>query len=382
MSSIQLPYADDVEEQHRYSIRHKYSAVAHPRYGDPFELEVEDCNITFDSSWSPYIQGDLTVKLIEDQEMLDSLDPRNGCRVNIYMGYIYDGFVDDVHLVANVHIRSRTVDRPSNQIKLTLSGDEALAQDYKRLAWDSTPNLTGINEFVQYHANIAQKPFTATVVSDVPALWGASALAGMVQDPGKDSLSMIQDAAERLNLWIYVDGDRTWRIRNKAEYVGATALKLTTGASGTILSSSSVLTRGDVDGSGFHNGVSLKYSWRDGAGNDQVIYGNAAVLSGPWAITEIGWNTFFAEREYSITQANANQAAANALKSLVGRGHQMSMEAHAAYWIRPGMTVTVQLPLGEQERLLVRQVTFRPTDGTMQIALYQPIDVTITTTGV
>ena len=313
--------------------------------------------------------------------MLDALDARNGCRVSIYMGYVYDGFVDDVHLVANVHVRSRTVDRPSNTMKLVLSGDERLAQDYKRLSWDSVPPLTGINEFVQYHAGIAQRPTPATVVSEVGPNYGAYALVGMVQDPGKDSLSMIQDAAERLNLWIYCDGDRVWRIRNKAEYVGETALKLTTGASGTILSTSSVLTRGDVEGSGFHNAVGFKYAWRDGAGNDQVIYGNAAVLNGPWSIESIGWNVFYAEREYGISQANANQAAANALQSLAGRGHQMTMQAHAAYWLRPGMTVTVQLPLGEQERLLVRQVSFNPTSGTMNLALYQPINVTITTTG-
>ena len=157
MSNIYSPYRADVEEQHRYSVRHKYSAIAYPRYGNPFELDVEDCNITFDSAWSPFIQGDLTVKIIEDQSLLDALDPRNGCRVHIYMGYIYDGFVDDVHLVADLHIRSRTVERPSNQIKIRLESDESLAQDYKRMSWDSQPPVTGINEFVTYYANLCLK---------------------------------------------------------------------------------------------------------------------------------------------------------------------------------------------------------------------------------
>ena len=380
MSSLYAPYKDDAEEQHRHSIRHKYSAIAHPRYGDAFELDVEDCNITFDSSWSPYIQGDLTLKLIEDQSKLDALDPRNGCRVSIYMGYVYDGFVDDVNLVADLHLRSRTVERPRNQITLRLESDEALAQDYKRMSWDTQPPVTGINEFVKYHADIAQRPITATVVSDFPAGYGASSLTGMVQEPGQDSLRMIADAADRLGLWIYVDGDRTWRIKARPQYVGTTALKLTTGASSTIFDVASVLTRGDVEGTGFHNAVSVKYSWTDSGNVARVIYGNAVVNSGTYNVAS-GYKTYSEERNYPITQAQATDVAVSKLRALVGRGSQMTMTAHAAYWLRPGMTVTVQLPLGDQQRLLVRQVSFRPSTGTMQLALYQPIDVTISTTG-
>ena len=59
----------------------------------------------------------------------------------------------------------------------------------------------------------------------------------------------------------------------------------------------------------------------------------------------------------------------------------MTITAHAAYWLRPGMTVTVQLPVGDQQRLLVRQVTFNPVNGTMSVSLYQPINVEISTTG-
>ena len=99
------------------------------------------------------------------------------------------------------------------------------------------------------------------MVSDFGPDYGATELEGMTADPGQDALRMIQDAAERLDLWIYVDGDGKWRIRKRPEYVGATALKLTTGASGTILDANTVLTRGDVEGSGFHNAVTLKYSW-------------------------------------------------------------------------------------------------------------------------
>jgi hypothetical protein len=381
MSSIYAPYSADVEEQHRHSIRHKYSAVAYPRYGDPFELDVTDCSVDFDASQRPYVKGTVTAKISQDQGTLDSLDPREGCRVHIYMGYVYDGFVDDVNLVADLHVRTITFKRPENTMTLELGSDEELAQDANRLAWRPQAPLTGINEFVQWHANKTAVPGTATVVSDFPALYGASELAGMVQDVGQDSLSMLLDAAERLNLAIFCDGDRTWRIKKLSDYSGATALKLFTGAGGTILNSTSAVTRGLGEGKGFKNGVSLKYMWRDSGGVDRVTFGNAVISAGTYAASSIGDNFYYEERKYPIASAAlANQAAANVLKSLTSRGNQMLLTAHAAYWLRPGHTVTVQLPAGTQQRWLVRQVQFNPTTGTMDLALNQPINVTISTT--
>lgn len=381
MSSIYAPFRSDVEEQHRYTIRHKYSAFAYPRYGDPFELDIEDLSFKFDPSRSPHITADITAKVIEDQEMLDSLDPRNGCRVHIYSGYVYDGFVDDVHLMADLHLRERTIERPRNSMQLTLGSDEELALDAKRLSWQAQAPLTGINEFVQFHANRAMTPTVATVVSDFPPLYGAAELAGMVQEVGQDSLSMILDAAERLDCLIYCEGDRTWRIKKRSEYSGVTALKLFTGPSGTILDASTTLTRGVGEGKGFHNGVTIKYAWRDSGGVDRIVYGNAVVNSGPYAASTVGYNVHEETREYAIANTTlANNAAAATLRVLVGRGHQMVLSAHAAYWLRPGHTVTVQLPAGDQQRFLVREVQFNPVVGTMDLSLVQPINVEISTT--
>jgi hypothetical protein len=381
MSDIYTPYRSDVEEQHRHSIRHKYSAIAYPPVGDPFELDVTDCSVEFDSSQRPYVTGTITAKVPEDQATLDSLDPRKGCRVHIYMGYVYDGFVDDVNLIADLHIRTITIARPQNTVTLELGSDEELAADAKRLAWRPQAPLTGINEFVTWHANKTALPGTATVVSDFPAAYGASELSGMVQDVGQDSLSMLLDAAERLNLAIFCDGDRTWRIKKLSDYAGATALKLFTGAGGTILDATSLVTRGLYEGTGFKNGVSLKYMWRDSGGVDRVTFGNAVVSSGPFAASSIGDNFYYEERKYPIASvALANQAAANVLKGLTSRGNQMALTAHAAYWIRPGHTVTVQLPAGSQQRFLIRAVTFNPVTGTMDLSLNQPINVTISTT--
>lgn len=381
LSNIYAPYSADAEEQHRYSLRHKYSAIAYPRYGDQVELDVMDCTVDFNASDRPYVKATIRAKISQDQATLDSLDPRLGCRVHIYMGYVYDGFIDDVNLVADLHVRTITFQRPDNTMTLTLGSDEELAQDAKRLAWRPQAPLTGINEFVQWHANKTNFLTTATVVSDFPALYGASELAGMVQDVGQDSLSMLLDAAERLNVSIFCDGNRTWRIKKQSDYAGATALKLFTGAGGTIFNATSAVTRGLGEGTGFKNGVSLKYMWRDSGGVDRVTHGSAVVSSGTYAASNIGDNFYYEERKYPIAStALANQAATNVLKSLTSRGNQMTLTAHAAYWLRPGHTVTVQLPAGAQQRFLVRQVQFNPVTGTMDLALHQPINVTISTT--
>ncbi|QIN94316.1 minor tail protein [Arthrobacter phage BlueFeather] len=379
LPNIYAPYREDAEAQHRYSLRHRHSVVAHPRYADPFELDVEDLQITFDSAWSPYIQGSITAKA-GDEASLAALDPRAGCRVHVFAGYVYDGMVDDVHLLADLHVRERKVNRPDNTVTLTVSSDEALAEDYKRLAWGPHASTSGMTPFVQFHADRASIPDTATVRSDYGYDLGADDIAGMVQDVGQDSLSMLQDAAERVGVRVYVDGDRTWRIAPLPEYSGATALKLFTGPEGTILDAAATLTRGAVDGHGFHNAVSIKYLWKDSGGVDRVNFGNAVVASGPYAPSAIGYNVLYLERPYAVAStAKANQAAANVLKPLVGRGHQVELGAHAAYWLRPGHTVTVQLPAGGQERHLVRSVSFHPLTGRMDLGLVQPINVTIST---
>jgi hypothetical protein len=380
LSSLYAPFSPDVENHHRRSVRHRYSAIAHPRYGDAFELDVEEADVTFDSAWSPYIQASVTCKVIEDAALLAALDPRNGCRVTIYMGYVYDGFIDDVHPLADLHVRERRVNRPANTITLTLASDEALAEDYKRLAWGPHASTVGLNEFVTSHAGFSVVPGPVTVVSDFPEKHGAAELADMVQDVGQDSLSMIADAAERLDARVYVDGDRTWRIARKAEISGVAALKLFSGPEGTIFDSEAILTRGRDAGSGFHNAVTLKYLWKDSAGNDKRMFGNAVISSGPYATATVGYMGLYEEREYPVSQATANAAAANVLRSKARRGHQATLAAHAAYWLRPGHTVTLQLPSGAQERWLVRQVRFTPSTGTMTLALNQPINVTISTT--
>lgn len=367
------PYLPDVDDRIRRSVEHVYSVTAYPVSGDPIKLDVEDLSITFDESWSPHIQADITAKVPEDQATLDRLDPRKNCRIKVSLGYVYDGRVNDVHVAADLHLRTREVLRPSNQLRLTASSDEARAQDAKRRSADAAPPKTGINEIVSYAAGKSVYPDAAEIVSDFNPGHGVNSFTELGLDVGETFDSLMIDAASRAGVWVYSDGSRRWRITKRAEVAGVSAHKLFTGPDGTIFDSDTALQRED-----FFNSVCLKYVWEDAAGNEQVIYGEAHVPgTAGYGVDAIGWNTFLEERQGPITQAQANSAARTVLTYKVTRGHGIRLQAVAAYWLRPSMTVTIQLPLGEQERQLIRAVTFHPPSGSMTITTRQPESVSI-----
>lgn len=367
------PFLPDVDDRIRQSVEHVYAATAYPVTGAPIPLDLEDLSITFDESWSPHIQADIRAKVPEDQVTLDRLDPRLNCRVAITLGYVYDGRVSDVHDVADLHLRTREVLRPDNQLRLTASSDEARAQDAKRRTADAAPPKTGINEIIAYAAGKAVYPDAAEIVSDFPPGYGVNSFTELSLDVGNDFQSIITDAAGRAGVWVYSDGARRWHITTRAEVAGVSAHKLFTGPDGTIFESDTALQRED-----FFNSVCLKYTWKDVANVDQVIFGEAYVPgSGAYGVSVIGWNTYVEERQGPITQPQATAAAQTVLKYKITRGHGIRLGAAAAYWLRPGMTVTIQLPSGDQERQLIRAVSFNPKSGSMSITTRQPESVSI-----
>lgn len=373
MAGETYPFFEDSDQRIRQSVTHVYSAVAYPATGSPIILDVEDLSITFDESWSPHIQASITAKIPADQATLDALDPRKNCRVKISLGYVYDGAVKDVHEVADLGIRTRDVLRPQNVLRLTAAGDEARAQDAKRRSTDAAPPKTGINEIVAYAAGKAVSPDVPEIVSDFGSGYGVNSFTELELEVGSDYWSLISDAAKRAGVWVYVDGQRRWRITKRAEVAGVSAHKLLTGAGGTIISADAALQRED-----FYNSVTLAYTWQDAAKVDQTVYGEAWIDGGDFGTTATGVNGYFEEREGPITKAQANAAAQTILKYCFTRGRGFRMDAAAAYWLRAGMTVTVQLPLGEQERHIIRAVSFNPADGTMTITTRQPQEAAIT----
>lgn len=371
-----FPYAEDAEDRIRYSARHIVSAVAYPVGADPVVLEVEDASVQFDDSTAPRIQATITCKIPTDAGALESLDARKTFRVELWAGYIYDGINEDNQLLADLHVRSREIKRPSNRLVFQCHSDESLASDYRRASWDGQPPQSNILDALEYHVEIASRGgVVPPVVSDFDPFYGASAVAGLVQETGQDSWSVIREAAARAGVSVYCDSDRTWRIAKPQALSADTALNLTTGGGGIIIESNSVYSREN-----FHNTVCIKYAWKDINNVDQVIYGHAFINSGDFDTDVIGINSFYEERNVPATQAQADAAATATLKALARRGRSFVIQAVSAYWLRPGATVTATLPEGEQERLLVSAVNFSFPSGSMSVRLRQPEDIAISNT--
>lgn len=370
------PYKYDAEDRIRFSAMHIVSATAYPDGADPVELDIETGWVKFDDSVAPRIQANLTCKIPADSSVLDSLDARKTFRVQIFAGYKWNSVEKDTQLLANLHVRSRSITRPNNRMELECWSDEGLAMDYKRLAWDSQPPQTNLLDAVAYHRLIATiGGDLPDIVSDYPPDFGASAVAGLIQEPGQSGWDLITESAARAGVSVYCDSDRTWRIAKPQALSSVTALNLTTGGGGIIIDSNSVYSRDN-----FRNAVCIKYAWKDGGGVDQVVFGHAFIQTGPFSLAEIGYNSEFIERNVPATQAQADTAASAVLTAYSRRGRSFSVAAVSAYWLRPGQTVTATLPEGEQERLLVSAVYFNFPTGSMSVRLRQPEDIDISNT--
>lgn len=368
-----FPYAADAEERIRHSARHIITATAYPDGAAPVELDVEDGSVEFDDSRAPRIQASLTCKIPADKSILDALDARKTFRVQIFAGYKYDSVTEDVQLLADLHVRQREIRRPSNRMVLTLWSDEGLAMDYKRLAWDSQPPQSNLLDAVDYHVTIASYGGTKpAVVSDYPDTFGSAAVAGLVQEPGQDSWSLVHESAARAGVSVYCESDRTWRIAKPQEISADTALNITTGGGGILIESNSVTSKEN-----FHNAVCLRYQWKDTSNVDHTEYGHAYVATGPFSLDAIGYNSYVEDRKTPVTPDQANAAAEATLRALSRRGRSFVLNSVSAYWLRPSATVTATLPEGEQERLLVSAVYFNFPSGSMSVRLRQPEDFEI-----
>jgi hypothetical protein len=367
------PYLARVANEIKGSIGHVHTVTIDPVGAPSFDIVAEDVEVTFAEDWSPHVQAKITGPVASVLAELDAMDARRNCRVQISAGYLFEDGTLDVKPLADLGLRWRGIRRPSNETGLTASSDEARAQDRRRAEATGLPVFTGLNAAVQWFADYAMYPETATVVSDFTAATGAVSVAGMEAAVGTTMWDPMEDAAARTGKWLYCTADRIWRIRARPEVGGMPKHTLTVGKWGTIFGSESTLDR-----TGWANQSIVEYAWTDAVGASQKVYGRAKVTAGPYSVDNVGYCTDHKVYNMPATQAQADATAATRVRSLVTRGRGLSLEAHAAYWLRPGDTITVQLPTGPAEDHIIKSIKFRPVAGSMAIETRQPLDVTIT----
>lgn len=352
---------------------HRCTVTAHPVNADPFTLDVEtgSLKVAFSEDWAPFAQVDLSLPAA-DPDVLDLLDPRKNCRISVAAGYVYPGGQQDLQPLADVGLRERPVQRPADVVDLKAASDEARAQDY-RLMWNAAFPRTGINEAVRWLLGFALAPDKPVLRSDYRDGWQASALDEIDAEPGTDVWSILDDIAARGEVRIWCDEERVWRIGPRSAWASDTSLELTVGENGTLIRTDSGLSRET-----WYNAAVLRYRWRNAAGDDVTRYGRARVTGGEYSVQEVGARVYSEEIERPVSQAAADAAAASRVKILSTRGRSLSLTAGAAYWLRPGHTVRVQLPTGPAEKHLVQSVTFQPHEGLMDLVTRQPQNAQIT----
>lgn len=358
--------AGPVEHVHRVR-------ASHPSWAEPVDLDVEAARVTFDEAWSPHVQAEISAT-IPDADVLDMLDPRAGVRLELEAGYRYGDGTEDVHPLADLGLRLRVVNRPDNVLQLEAAGDEMTLQD--NLWTSSTPAplpRTGLLEAVSFLVDQGAGGGT-TLDSEIPAGYRPELLTEAELPAGEDywrpAAGMVDDA----EAWLYDDGTRTWRLRKRPTVAGKARAQLATGPAGTLTRTTSRLDRDT-----WANAVYLRSTWRDSAGTERIVHARAYVNTGPHAAGSAGWKWTRIDRTTPTTPAGASAAAAAILRRIVTRGRGQNVSGVAMYWLRPGMTVTTQLPTGSQERQLVGRVEFDLVAGGMAVATRQPDDVSVTT---
>lgn len=372
------PFRPKVADLITGSLRHEVEVTAVTAAGVRIPIDVTDGDLTvrFSEDWSPYGQVSVEAAIPKDQATLDALDPRLNCQVEIRAGYTYPDTERDVWPLGTFGLRSRPVNRPANTLKLNAATDEARAQDRKVIWSGSSISRAGINEAATWLINYALAPSVPSIVSTFPAGSFAADLNNLEINIGEDMWNGLDDVAGRTGARIYCDENRVWRIGGRPELSGTPAHTILTGERvGTIVSSEANLSRED----GWANAVVLRHRWTPaGASSESSVMGYAGAADGPYAISAVGYCVHFEPGDTPITTAQANKKAATRLRNLISRGRSLNVTAIAAYWLRPGMTVAVQLPTGSLEKLIIQSITFHPLTGLMDITTRQPVDVTIT----
>lgn len=362
------PYAARAAELLPYSLGHVATVTALPLSGEPFTLDMSGASleVTMDENWSPHIQVTMTGPVPEAVAQLDALDGRSGTRLRVDAGYIYPDLGEDVHLLADVGLRRRQVLRPSSNMTVLGVSDEIRAQD-RRSSGTLTPGFTTFAQLVSWCAGQAMFPEVPVIVNRVSDASGSAAVAGLEISAGSDLWGPLADVANRAGIWVHCDTSRRWIIRARASGKEDPAWRLAVGEAGTVLDSDSSLDRED-----WANSVLLEYSFVNDAGNPVTVIGRANIVSGPLRPSVVGFRTHHEKREFRVTQAQANEAAASVLRNFSTRGRSLTLTALAAYWLRPGMPVDVQLRTGPAEKHIIKSVTFKPLAGLMTIQTREP----------
>lgn len=386
----------------RGPLEHVYRVEVYDPAGVRIPLDVTACRVTMDEGWWPFVQGTISAKVSDDQATLDRLDARQRLKVLIYAGYRKADGTEDVHLLAQTWVISRTVTRPDDTVELAVAGGEYLygraieihALTYLSASWSSdTQARDAVHQCllsakaVATQSDWAYEEASRTTGWSGDMVWNGSewvdqTYGGGLPDQGAVLIEVAQDIANRCACWFRCDERGIWRLTGRPVLVTPqAALQLKVGEFGTVLGSGTALARDEDWANAVMEKITYNAPWL--AAGEDTVYGYAYVSEGPYSVDAAGLVATLIERTEAsvITLEKASLMAGAVLARKLALGRTIDVEAVAAYWLRPCDTVTVQLPLGPQERLLVSAVTFDLDAGSMSVKTRLPENSTGITIG-
>lgn len=365
-------YDQSLEELIRGPIRHLWKVTVTSVPYAPFSLEVEEeLSVAFSLAWSPYAQASLKVKTPTDPVKLQVLDGRIRTYVRLDLGYSLNGSGVSINEAVSLRIQDAEEDILSGTITLTLQGREMEAQDAPWFAeWAGLMPRGGVKEAIEYV--LSQSMNGSVTVTGTGTGHRPDLVADVNPSTGTDLWSIAAGIANSAGLKLWHDGGQTWKLLPRYNTTGATyATMLRTGRRGTVSSIKRRLSRSE-----WFNEVIVEYP-DSLQSNGTPVRGIAQISGGPFGYTNVGVKAHTVSVKGWANSDSANAAARALLTTLSARGSSYTIQAVAAYWIRPGMTVPVKTGRGPYEKQVVESVTFTPLNGLMTITTIKNEDVTI-----
>lgn len=314
------------------------------------ELTESGLTLTLDEGWSPYAQLDATVVALDDMRILD---PRKAHRIVVELGYKYPGGVLDQHVVADL-VLSEWRNGYDGTVSLTARSDEQLLMEWDSLGAVATyPVGTSAVEVIRL-----ELVRTLGVQARVTATTDATISEQIDVGVGVDRYDIMTSLADGADVWLYCDALRVWHIANRPLALGASSVQLTTGPTGIVTNREASLSRET-----WGNAVTVEFQDRK--------FGFASVTTGDLSVSAVGVCAYRIKKDAPYPgAARANAVAQTNLARVFSRGNSASITALAAWWVKPGDTVTTP----EAQRVLVSSVRFTLPNALMQIETRSPKD--------
>lgn len=311
--------------------------------GDPLGvLDVDSLVLTLDEAWAPHARLEATCSH-PDPRMLD---PRTAVRINLSLGYRYAGGTLDQHPIASMLLWNW---EPTSDGKIAIEaqGDELYLMEWTHLAYSKTYAVgTPIVDVIvdELSVSIGRTPI-------VEASRAAQLSEPLTIGTGTIVWDIIKTLSDQAGVWTYADPLGLWHVKPRPTSTGQSVVQATTGPGGIVTFEENGMSRDR-----WANTVILTY------GSGQTAYATQTV--GPFGTATVG---VVAARETTSAPWPGAAAAASAAETIlrlkITLGDRRAFTALAAWWLRPGDTLTTP----DLDRVLASRVRFSYPDSLMTV---------------